>query len=149
MTVFSTGPVLSRESGLVCRRHDRTDEWVYKGPAGTGASLHTRAHLSPELTFVFSWSDCQSVVDGCEEGPFLLRLDCRELRCRTGNRIFHFPLQPWGQAEFHWSTTIEAFCTADRVQTRTVQTSFNLPADAGKMLLMFIVGEQLWCICRK
>uniref|UniRef100_A0A674NC93 U6 snRNA phosphodiesterase n=1 Tax=Takifugu rubripes TaxID=31033 RepID=A0A674NC93_TAKRU len=38
--------------------------------------------------------ELQSVFDGCEEGPFLLRLDCRELRCRTGNRIFHFPLQP-------------------------------------------------------
>ncbi|XP_061578491.1 U6 snRNA phosphodiesterase 1 [Cololabis saira] len=38
--------------------------------------------------------ELQSVVDDHEEGPFLVRLDCAELRCRTGNKTFHFPLQP-------------------------------------------------------
>ncbi|XP_018559600.1 U6 snRNA phosphodiesterase 1 isoform X2 [Lates calcarifer] len=36
----------------------------------------------------------QCVVDDHEEGPFLLRLDGMELRCRTGNKTFHFPLKP-------------------------------------------------------
>ncbi|KAM6937141.1 U6 snRNA phosphodiesterase 1 [Xenentodon cancila] len=38
--------------------------------------------------------ELQSVVDGREEGPFLVRLDCAELRCRAGNKTFRFPLQP-------------------------------------------------------
>ncbi|TNN55005.1 U6 snRNA phosphodiesterase [Liparis tanakae] len=36
----------------------------------------------------------QSLIDDHEDGPFLLRLDCTELRCRTGNKTFHFPVQP-------------------------------------------------------
>ncbi|KAM8751290.1 U6 snRNA phosphodiesterase 1 isoform 1-T1 [Acanthopagrus schlegelii] len=35
----------------------------------------------------------QSVVDEHEDGPFQLRLDCAELRCRTGNKMFRFPLE--------------------------------------------------------
>ncbi|XP_070763554.1 U6 snRNA phosphodiesterase 1 isoform X1 [Enoplosus armatus] len=38
--------------------------------------------------------ELQSLVDGHEDGPFLLRLDCGELRCRTGNKTFRFPLKP-------------------------------------------------------
>ncbi|XP_047453500.1 U6 snRNA phosphodiesterase 1 isoform X2 [Mugil cephalus] len=38
--------------------------------------------------------ELQSLVDEHEEGPFLLRLDCTELRCRTGNKVFRFPLEP-------------------------------------------------------
>ncbi|KAF7660145.1 hypothetical protein LDENG_00287360 [Lucifuga dentata] len=38
--------------------------------------------------------ELQSVIDDHEEGAFLLRLDCMELRCRTGNKTFRFPLQP-------------------------------------------------------
>ncbi|XP_069385095.1 U6 snRNA phosphodiesterase 1 [Paralichthys olivaceus] len=36
----------------------------------------------------------QCVVDGREEGPFHLMLDGVELRCRTGNKTFRFPLEP-------------------------------------------------------
>lgn len=36
----------------------------------------------------------QSLVDDHEEGPYVLRLDCEELRCRTGNKVFRFPLEP-------------------------------------------------------
>ncbi|XP_068588083.1 U6 snRNA phosphodiesterase 1 [Cebidichthys violaceus] len=36
----------------------------------------------------------QSLIDDHEEGPFLLRLDCVELRCSTGNKTFRFPLEP-------------------------------------------------------
>ncbi|XP_042352562.1 U6 snRNA phosphodiesterase [Plectropomus leopardus] len=36
----------------------------------------------------------QSLIDDHEDGPFTLRLDCEELRCRTGNKVFRFPLQP-------------------------------------------------------
>uniref|UniRef100_H3C6I2 U6 snRNA phosphodiesterase n=1 Tax=Tetraodon nigroviridis TaxID=99883 RepID=H3C6I2_TETNG len=39
-------------------------------------------------------NDLQRVVDDGEEGPFLLRLDCSEVRCKTGNKIFRFPLKP-------------------------------------------------------
>ncbi|XP_054476000.1 U6 snRNA phosphodiesterase 1 [Anoplopoma fimbria] len=38
--------------------------------------------------------EMQSLIDDHEEGQFLLRLDCVELRCRTGNKTFHFPLGP-------------------------------------------------------
>ncbi|XP_059190394.1 U6 snRNA phosphodiesterase 1 isoform X2 [Centropristis striata] len=35
----------------------------------------------------------QSLIDDHEEGQFELRLDGIELRCRTGNKTFHFPLE--------------------------------------------------------
>lgn len=38
--------------------------------------------------------ELQSLVDDHEEGPFILRLSCTELRCRTGNKTFCFPLEP-------------------------------------------------------
>lgn len=38
--------------------------------------------------------EMQSLIDEHEEGPFLLRLDCVELRCSTGNKTFRFPLEP-------------------------------------------------------
>lgn len=38
--------------------------------------------------------EMQSLIDDHEEGPFLLRLDCVELRCRTGNKTFRFTLEP-------------------------------------------------------
>lgn len=38
-------------------------------------------------------SKLQSLVDGHEDGPFQLRLSCKELRCKTGNKVFLFPLQ--------------------------------------------------------
>lgn len=37
--------------------------------------------------------EMQSLIDDHEEGPFLLRLDCVELRCRTGNKTFRFTLE--------------------------------------------------------
>lgn len=37
--------------------------------------------------------ELQSLVDNREEGPFLLRLACGEVRCRTGNKTFRFPLK--------------------------------------------------------
>lgn len=37
--------------------------------------------------------EMQSLIDDHEEGQFLLRLDCVELRLRTGNKTFHFPLK--------------------------------------------------------
>lgn len=37
--------------------------------------------------------ELQSRVDDHEEGAFLLALDCAELRCRTGNKTFRFPLK--------------------------------------------------------
>ncbi|KAM7413974.1 hypothetical protein PAMA_019000 [Pampus argenteus] len=38
--------------------------------------------------------ELQSLVDDHEEGAFVLRLDCVELRCKTGNKTFRFPLVP-------------------------------------------------------
>ncbi|XP_040893689.1 U6 snRNA phosphodiesterase [Toxotes jaculatrix] len=38
--------------------------------------------------------ELQRVIDEHEEGPFLLRLDALEMRCRTGNKTFRFPLEP-------------------------------------------------------
>ncbi|XP_072520411.1 U6 snRNA phosphodiesterase 1 isoform X2 [Salminus brasiliensis] len=38
-------------------------------------------------------SELQSLVDGHEDGPFQIRLSCKELRCKTGNKVFLFPLQ--------------------------------------------------------
>nr|XP_020460039.1 U6 snRNA phosphodiesterase isoform X2 [Monopterus albus] len=37
--------------------------------------------------------ELQRMIDEHEGGPFLLRLDCTELRCRTGNKTFRFPLE--------------------------------------------------------
>lgn len=37
--------------------------------------------------------ELQRVVEDKEEDPFLLNLDCTELRCRTGNKTFSFPLK--------------------------------------------------------
>ncbi|XP_032442151.1 U6 snRNA phosphodiesterase 1 isoform X1 [Xiphophorus hellerii] len=37
--------------------------------------------------------ELQIMVDNREEGPFLLRLDCVEVRCRTGNKTFRFSLK--------------------------------------------------------
>ncbi|XP_053175241.1 U6 snRNA phosphodiesterase 1 [Scomber japonicus] len=37
--------------------------------------------------------ELQGLVDHHEEGAFTLRLDCAELRCRTGNKTFRFPLE--------------------------------------------------------
>ncbi|KAK2841865.1 hypothetical protein Q5P01_012065 [Channa striata] len=37
--------------------------------------------------------ELQRLVEQHEEGPFVLRLDCVELRCRTGNKTFCFPLK--------------------------------------------------------
>ncbi|XP_062403280.1 U6 snRNA phosphodiesterase 1 isoform X2 [Sardina pilchardus] len=34
----------------------------------------------------------QSLLDHHEDGPFQLRIDCDELRCKTGNKVFSFPL---------------------------------------------------------
>ncbi|XP_026221608.1 U6 snRNA phosphodiesterase isoform X1 [Anabas testudineus] len=38
--------------------------------------------------------ELQRLVDEHEEGPFVLRLECVELRCRTGNKTYCFPLKP-------------------------------------------------------
>ncbi|XP_029951829.1 U6 snRNA phosphodiesterase 1 [Salarias fasciatus] len=35
----------------------------------------------------------QNLVDEHEDGPFQLKLECSELRCRTGNKTFRFPLE--------------------------------------------------------
>ncbi|XP_061629413.1 U6 snRNA phosphodiesterase 1 [Phyllopteryx taeniolatus] len=38
--------------------------------------------------------ELQNLVDNHEEEPYHLWLDCAELRCRTGNKTFRFPLAP-------------------------------------------------------
>ncbi|XP_029910015.1 U6 snRNA phosphodiesterase 1 isoform X2 [Myripristis murdjan] len=38
--------------------------------------------------------ELQRLVDEHEDGPFALRLDCEELRCRAGNKTFSFALEP-------------------------------------------------------
>ncbi|XP_015258099.1 PREDICTED: U6 snRNA phosphodiesterase [Cyprinodon variegatus] len=38
--------------------------------------------------------DLQGLVDNRDEGPFLFMLACTEVRCRTGNKTFRFPLKP-------------------------------------------------------
>lgn len=45
------------------------------------------AHMNNCLT------ELQSILDDHEEGPFTLAMDCVELRCRTGNKVFNFPLE--------------------------------------------------------
>ncbi|KAK7891971.1 hypothetical protein WMY93_023934 [Mugilogobius chulae] len=39
-------------------------------------------------------NELQSIMDDQEDGPFTLSLNCEELRCRTGNKVFRFPLCP-------------------------------------------------------
>ncbi|CAN9499434.1 unnamed protein product [Ophioblennius macclurei] len=47
--------------------------------------------------FSVQLKDClqqlQSLVDEHEDGPFQLKMACSELRCRTGNKTFRFPLE--------------------------------------------------------
>lgn len=38
-------------------------------------------------------SEVQGLVDRHEDGPFHIRLNCRELRCKSGNKVFQFALQ--------------------------------------------------------
>ncbi|KAG7329628.1 hypothetical protein KOW79_007802 [Hemibagrus wyckioides] len=38
-------------------------------------------------------TEMQSLVDGHEDGPFQIRLKCKELRCKIGNKFFLFPIQ--------------------------------------------------------
>ncbi|XP_016375266.1 U6 snRNA phosphodiesterase-like isoform X1 [Sinocyclocheilus rhinocerous] len=38
-------------------------------------------------------SQMQSLIDGHEDGPFYIQLNCTELRCKSGNKVFLFPLQ--------------------------------------------------------
>lgn len=49
---------------------------------------------SPLLLCVQLLYSFKRVVDEHEDGPFLLRLDGVELRCRSGNKTFRFPLKP-------------------------------------------------------
>lgn len=37
--------------------------------------------------------ELQGLIDAHEDGPFHARLNCNELRCKTGNKVFVFPLQ--------------------------------------------------------
>ncbi|KAK2867086.1 hypothetical protein QQF64_022755 [Cirrhinus molitorella] len=38
-------------------------------------------------------SELQRLVDAHEDGPFYIKLNCAELRCKSGNKVFLFPLQ--------------------------------------------------------
>ncbi|XP_072291255.1 U6 snRNA phosphodiesterase 1 [Eucyclogobius newberryi] len=38
--------------------------------------------------------ELQSIMDKQDDGPFILSLNCVELRCRTGKKVFRFPLSP-------------------------------------------------------
>ncbi|XP_051545376.1 U6 snRNA phosphodiesterase 1-like [Myxocyprinus asiaticus] len=38
-------------------------------------------------------SELQGLVDSHEDGPFYIRLNCKELRCKSGNKVFLFPQQ--------------------------------------------------------
>lgn len=52
---------------------------------------------SNNLWFYFS----QSLIDAHEDGPFHIRLNCTELRCKTGNKVFLFSLQwLWNYGSF-------------------------------------------------
>ncbi|XP_055048709.2 U6 snRNA phosphodiesterase 1 isoform X1 [Misgurnus anguillicaudatus] len=38
-------------------------------------------------------SELQGLVDRHEDGPFHIPLNCKEVRCKSGNKVFLFPLQ--------------------------------------------------------
>uniref|UniRef100_A0A8C1VPJ5 U6 snRNA phosphodiesterase n=1 Tax=Cyprinus carpio TaxID=7962 RepID=A0A8C1VPJ5_CYPCA len=38
-------------------------------------------------------SEMQCLIDTHEDGPFYIQLNCTELRCKSGNKVFLFPLQ--------------------------------------------------------
>lgn len=66
-------------------------ETFYKEPSFHVSLAWCVGDFSVEL------KDClqqmQSLLDEHEDGPFQLKLDCSELRCRTGNKTFRFPLE--------------------------------------------------------
>ncbi|XP_075998203.1 U6 snRNA phosphodiesterase 1 isoform X2 [Genypterus blacodes] len=64
----------------------------YKDPSFHVSLAWCVGDLTGQMT---QWlPELQSLIDGHDEGPFLLRLLCAELRCRTGNKTFRFPLKP-------------------------------------------------------
>uniref|UniRef100_A0A8C8DCK3 U6 snRNA phosphodiesterase n=1 Tax=Oryzias sinensis TaxID=183150 RepID=A0A8C8DCK3_9TELE len=66
-------------------------ETFYKDPSFHVSLAWCVGDLTEELKEITQ--ELQSLVDGREDGPFLLNLDCAELRCRTGNKTFRFPLE--------------------------------------------------------
>ncbi|KAJ8343871.1 hypothetical protein SKAU_G00312000 [Synaphobranchus kaupii] len=64
-------------------------------------------YKNPSFHISLAWSvgDCadrlrseclqelQATLDSHEDGSFLLRFDCDELRCKSGNKVFTFPLR--------------------------------------------------------
>lgn len=102
-SVPSTEPILPRESSLVRRGLDWKGEHMRSGAPGTETSpLSPFANIAaappcPWRPLILFLSTCfwllQRVVEDKEEDPFLLNLDCTELRCRTGNKTFSFPLK--------------------------------------------------------
>ncbi|XP_026167389.1 U6 snRNA phosphodiesterase 1 [Mastacembelus armatus] len=64
----------------------------YKDPSFHVSLAWCVGDLTAQMTECIE--ELQRLVDDHEDGPFLLRLDCVELRCRTGNKTFRFPLEP-------------------------------------------------------
>lgn len=66
-------------------------ETFYKDP-----SFHVSlAWCTGDLTALLNscLKELQSIMDGQEDGPFTLSVTCDELRCRTGNKVFCFPVE--------------------------------------------------------
>ncbi|RVE72047.1 hypothetical protein OJAV_G00058020 [Oryzias javanicus] len=66
-------------------------ETFYKDPSFHVSLAWCVGDLTEELKEITK--ELQSLVDERDDGPFLLNLDVAELRCRTGNKTFRFPLE--------------------------------------------------------
>ncbi|KAF6735619.1 U6 snRNA phosphodiesterase [Oryzias melastigma] len=66
-------------------------ETFYKDPSFHVSLAWCVGDLTEELKEITK--ELQSLVDERDDGPFLLNLDCAELRCRTGNKTFRFSLE--------------------------------------------------------
>lgn len=65
-------------------------ETFYKDPSFHVSLAWCIGDLTVQLNCCLK--ELQSIMDGQEDGPFTLSMNCAELRCRTGNKVFCFPI---------------------------------------------------------
>lgn len=66
-------------------------ETFYKDPSFHVSLAWCIGDLTAQLNSCLN--ELQTVMDNKEDGPFILSMNCAELRCRTGNKVFRFPIE--------------------------------------------------------
>lgn len=66
-------------------------ETFYENPSFHVSLAWCIGDLTAQLTSCLK--ELQNIMDSQEDSPFTLTLICAELRCRTGNKVFSFPIE--------------------------------------------------------